>query len=337
MSANPKSAVPSYPMAPQFVRKSWLARNWKWLFGGAFLALVLLVVGVITLVEGAMRNSDAATESVQRAKSNPFIVQHLGSPMKEGWFVGGSINVTTDSGDADLSVPISGPMGQGTVHVTAHKSAGVWSYSLMQAVIQGTNDRIDLLSDAPAESSSGASAGSPAQPPRSATNDQSQAVPAGQPADVSPLVPAAMAATAPPPSSPPAAASDVIQSQDSNIPGVMGELTQCKRSEGVLSVKVRFHNTSSKAVEFDIFHGGNDSEREKAFITAANKKYFILKDSGGEYLTSQGEGGGLKVKLDPGQSYTWWAKFPAPASEVKKLTLMTPVTPPFENVPITDK
>jgi hypothetical protein len=135
----------------------------------------------------------------------------------------------------------------------------------------------------------------------------------------------------------PAPASDVIQTQDSNAPGVVGELTQCKRSEGVLSVKVRFHNTSGKAVEFDIFRGGNDSEREKAYVTAASKKYFILKDSGGEYLTSQGEGGGLKVKLDPGQSYTWWAKFPAPASEVKKLTLMTPVTPPFEDVPITDK
>ena len=274
-----------------------------------------------------MRSSDAATESLLRAKSNPFVVQRLGSPIKEGWFVGGSINVTTDSGDADLAVPISGPTRQGTVYVTAHKSAGAWNYSLMQAAIQGSNDRIDLLS----------SAASPAQPPPSATNDQSQAVPASQPADVSSLLPAAMAAAAPAPSSPPAPASDVIQTLDSNVPGVAGELTQCKRSEGVLSVKVRFHNTSGKAVEFDIFHGGNDSEREKAFITAANKKYFILKDSGGEYLTSQGEGGGLKVKLDPGQSYTWWAKFPAPPSDVKKLTLMTPVTPPFEDVPITDK
>ena len=337
MSANPQSAVPSYPMVPQLVRKSWLARNWKWLLGGAFLAVVLLVFGVITLVEGTMRSSDAATESLLRAKSSPLVVQRLGSPIKEGWFVGGSINMTTDSGDADLSVPISGPKGQGTVYVTAHKSAGLWSYSLMQAAVQGSNDRIDLLSSAPAESNSGASAASPAQPPPSATNDQSQAVPASQPADASSLAPGAMAATAPAPSAPPAPASDVIQSQDSNAPGVVGELTQCKRSEGVLSVKVRFHNTSGKAVEFDIFHGGNDSEREKAFITAASKKYFILKDSGGEYLTSQGEGGGLKVKLDPGQSYTWWAKFPAPASEVKKLTLMTPVTPPFEDVPITDK
>src|ERR1700686_2010195 len=137
MSANPNSAVPSYPMVPQLVRKSWLARNWKWLLGGAFLAVVLLVVGVITLVEGTMRSSDAATESLLRAKSSPLVVQRLGSPIKEGWFVGGSINVTTDSGDADLSVPISGPAGQGRVYVTAHKSAGVWGYSLMQAEIKG--------------------------------------------------------------------------------------------------------------------------------------------------------------------------------------------------------
>ena len=76
------------------------------------MAVVLLVCGVIALVESTMRSSDAATESLLRAKSNPFVVQRLGSPIKEGWFVGGSINVTTDSGDADLSVPISGPTPQ---------------------------------------------------------------------------------------------------------------------------------------------------------------------------------------------------------------------------------
>jgi Cytochrome oxidase complex assembly protein 1 len=336
VNINPQSAMP-HPPASQPAPKGWLARNWIKLLAGVFLFLLLLGFGIFALVMGAIRSSDAATESVLRAQSNPLIVQLLGSPIKEGWFVGGSINVTTDAGDADLSVPISGPKGEGTVYVTGHKSAGTWSYSQMLAAIEGSSEKIDLLVSATAVSNSGANTARAAQPSQAAPESQSQAAPARQPADASVVGPAAMAARAPAPSAPAAPASDVIQSEDSNAPGTVGELIQCKRSEGVLSVKVRFHNTSGKAVEFDIFHGGNDSEREKAFITAANKKYFLLKDSGGEYLTSQGEGGGLKVKLDPGQSFTWWAKFPAPPAEVKKINLMTPITPPFEDVPITDK
>jgi hypothetical protein len=41
--------------------------------------------------------------------------------------------------------------------------------------------------------------------------------------------------------------------------------------------------------------------------------------------------------VDKGGQYTWWAKFPAPPPEVKKITLMTPVTSPFEDIPITDQ
>ena len=130
---------------------------------------------------------------------------------------------------------------------------------------------------------------------------------------------------------------DIIQTQDSNAPGVAAELTQCKRSEGVLSVKVRFRNTSSKTVEFQIFHGGNSEEREKAYVTAGSKKYFILKDSGGAFLTSPSDYCGVCVRLEAGQTFTWWAKFPAPPADVKKINLMTPITPPFEDVPVTDQ
>jgi hypothetical protein len=41
--------------------------------------------------------------------------------------------------------------------------------------------------------------------------------------------------------------------------------------------------------------------------------------------------------LDPGKTYLWWAKYPAPPAEVKKINFMMPITSPFEDVPITDK
>src|SRR5208283_3906195 len=45
---------------------------------------------------------------------------------------------------------------------------------------------------------------------------------------------------------PAAQPSNVIQTQDANAEGVVAELTECRRSEGVLTIKVRFRNTSAK-------------------------------------------------------------------------------------------
>jgi len=132
--------------------------------------------------------------------------------------------------------------------------------------------------------------------------------------------------------------SDIIQSQDTNIPGVVGELIQCKRSGGVLSVKIRFHNTSGTPVNFFVL--GTNVSYEKFYVTAASKKYFILKDSDGTYLAPGSDYScgmpGVCEKLAAGQSNIWWAKFPAPSADVTKVGLFTPVTPPFDDIPITD-
>ncbi len=128
----------------------------------------------------------------------------------------------------------------------------------------------------------------------------------------------------------------VIQTQDATTSGIVAELTQCKRSEGVLSIKVRFRNTSSKKIHLTIYESG--ATFEKFYVTAGKKKYFILKDSEGTYLAPAGSGAGvLDMDLGPGESFPWWAKFPAPPVEEKKIGLMTPLTSPFEDVPITDQ
>ena len=97
--------------------KSWLARKWKLLLG-LCVGLVLLgcaaVFGIFALVMSSIKGSDVATEAMSRARSNPTVMQQLGTPIDEGWFVSGSINVSTGSGDADLALPISGPKGKGT-------------------------------------------------------------------------------------------------------------------------------------------------------------------------------------------------------------------------------
>jgi hypothetical protein len=138
---------------------------------------------------------------------------------------------------------------------------------------------------------------------------------------------------------PPAAAATgaVIQRQETNATGIVAELTDCSRKDGVLSIKVRLHNTSAAIATFTVFEGNGDLP--KFYVTAENKKYFILTDSEKAPLTTQMDAGypWLRVKIAPGGSYQWWARYPAPPPSVKALAFYTAWTPPFDDVPITDK
>jgi hypothetical protein len=127
----------------------WWSRNWKWfvptgccltplVLGGAFLAFVGLVVF------GALKQSDAYKMAVARAKADSRVVAALGSPISEGWYLSGTTNVNGASGDADLSIPISGPKGKGTIYAVATKSAGEWTYSKLVVKIGSTGESIDL-------------------------------------------------------------------------------------------------------------------------------------------------------------------------------------------------
>ncbi len=308
----PPGQVPAQP-------KSWLARKWKLLLG-LLVALVVLgiaaVFGILMLIMSSMKGSDVAKEAMARARSNPAVVQHLGTPIEEGWFVSGSINVSTGSGDADLALPISGPNGKGKLYVTAQKSAGAWTYSVMQAAIEGSGEKIDLL------------AASPGTPPSAAP----ATVPAAQALSPAPAAPSPGAAPAPT-ASPTATAS--LMTGDTNIANVTASVTECNRKDGVLSIKVRLLNTGSAGKHVGIISARN---YESYYVSAASKKYFILKDSDGAYLTPSADMfGGLGVDLDPGGQYTWWAKFPAPPAEAKAVTLYMPIAPPLENIPVSDQ
>jgi hypothetical protein len=126
-----------------------------------------------------------------------------------------------------------------------------------------------------------------------------------------------------------------LMTGETNIAGIIAEPTGCTRKDGVLSIKLRLRNTGSATTRVGIISARN---YESYYLSAANKKYFILKDSDGTYLTPSADMfGGLAVDIEAGGQYTWWAKFPAPPAEVKTVTLYTPIAPPLEDIPVTDK
>jgi hypothetical protein len=137
------------PPVPSQPKGNWWTRNWKWFVPtgclGVLILFALFVGGVVLIVFGALKSTDVYKDAVARAKANPAVVEALGSPIQEGIFVSGNSQVSGPSGESNLSIPISGPKGKGTIYLKAVKSLGRWNYVDLVVEIQKTGQRIDLL------------------------------------------------------------------------------------------------------------------------------------------------------------------------------------------------
>ena len=108
--------------------------------------LFLAFVGsMIVIVFSAMKSTDVYKQAVARARSDPAVIEALGSPIKEAFLLSGNTNVNGASGESNLAIPISGPKGKGTIYVSANKSLGRWIYSGLVVEVGQTHKRIDLL------------------------------------------------------------------------------------------------------------------------------------------------------------------------------------------------
>ncbi len=121
--------IPAPPPPPMALPKSWFSRNWKWFVPTLVLGLVLLVAvamgALLTFVFGLMKSSEPYQRAVAVASSNPDVVHELGAPIAPGWYASGNINVSENSGEANLSIPLNGKLRHGTVYVVAKKTDGM--------------------------------------------------------------------------------------------------------------------------------------------------------------------------------------------------------------------
>jgi Cytochrome oxidase complex assembly protein 1 len=123
----PPSSPPTPPPTPAAPR-NWWQRNWKWFVPTGCLTLfvgaIVFIAAIVLLVFGAIKSSDAYKTAVSRVKADSRVTEAIGTPIKEGWVVGGHTEVSGGSGQADLTIPIHGPKGEATIYTTATKSAG---------------------------------------------------------------------------------------------------------------------------------------------------------------------------------------------------------------------
>jgi hypothetical protein len=140
------------PMTPAQPQRSWWSRNWKWVVPVGCLVLVLpllalagFIGGILAIVFGSIKSTDVCQQALALAKSNPAVIEALGEPVEDGWLMSGNINTSGPSGSADISIPLHGPKGKGTLYAVATKSAGRWEYGTLEVEVQGRDDRINLL------------------------------------------------------------------------------------------------------------------------------------------------------------------------------------------------
>ena len=112
---------------------------------GTLTLFIAFVVSIAVIVFGAAKSTDVYKDALARARVHPSVIEMIGSPIKEGFLVSGNTNVNGASGEANLSIPISGPKGKGTIYVAGSKSLGRWNYSGLIVEIAKTHQRIDLL------------------------------------------------------------------------------------------------------------------------------------------------------------------------------------------------
>lgn len=134
-------------------QRSWMGRNWWWAVPVGCLLPILACGGCFAVIGGAvfgaLKSSDPYKEGVAKAKASPAVRDALGEPIQEAWYVSGNLNTQTtngvETGNADLTIPLSGPKGSGSVHVVGQKNAGTWTYSTMDATLPGQNHPVNLL------------------------------------------------------------------------------------------------------------------------------------------------------------------------------------------------
>jgi hypothetical protein len=112
---------------------SWFSKNSFWAVPLGCLGATVFCCGggigtVLLVVLGVMKSAAPYTDSLAAAKASPVVQRELGTPIKAGFAVTGSVNLKNNAGNADLSYTISGPRDSGTVYVEATKSGGTWTY-----------------------------------------------------------------------------------------------------------------------------------------------------------------------------------------------------------------
>ena len=143
-AAIPPAYVPPLPAQPKSRKKFWII-----LILSILLLIFVLIAGCCTLiykgVGKVLRSSDVYAMSMKRAQDSPCAVSKLGQPIANDGMPQGSVNDTNSTGTADLTIPVEGPQGKGSLHAIGSRDNNVWTLTSLTLTTGAT--QIDLPPD----------------------------------------------------------------------------------------------------------------------------------------------------------------------------------------------
>lgn len=126
-----------------------------------------------------------------------------------------------------------------------------------------------------------------------------------------------------------------LASRELDVEGVVANVIESNRKDGVLTVRVRFRNDGEKPAKLPLV---NAQGYVHTYILSGKTKYALLQDDNGNQLATPRDGGGwLEPTIKPKAAWSWWGKFPAPPADQKTYALYLKVGPPIDDIPIVDK
>lgn len=139
-------------------RWAWRNRAWrdaehfrsvqrKWAIAGVivWLGTLLLAVGLAFGVMSALKNSLTYALTMQEVRTNAVSRAALGDNIEAGFWVNGSISIDIDgSGDAQLSIPVTGSKGSGRVVSHGVRTNGIWDLRLVLLQVDGSDTPLVL-------------------------------------------------------------------------------------------------------------------------------------------------------------------------------------------------
>jgi len=98
----------------------------------------------VFVVFSFIKSSEAYRGAHDKAIHDPRVIAALGAPIKDGYWVSGTVNVRDHSGEADFKFPISGPKDSATVHAIGTLDQNGWTYGEIE-VTPKNGPPIDVL------------------------------------------------------------------------------------------------------------------------------------------------------------------------------------------------
>ncbi len=120
------------------------------------------------------------------------------------------------------------------------------------------------------------------------------------------------------------AAPPVLQTQYGND-GIEIDIVKCKVLKDVMTLVIVARHPGDGEGYVQIFP-------DRVYYIANNKKYHVLQDSEGAWISSHGTGFSGYIKK--GKSLMGWFKFPAPPADVNKIQITLDKILPFEDVEV---